>query len=42
MGIIEKGFCFFDVEDLARNQKLCAEVMQKLKIKVHGMRRKKG
>ena len=31
---------FFGVEDPARNQKLCAEIMQKLKIKVHGMQKK--
>ena len=36
MGIIEK------VEDPARNQKPCAEMIRKLKIKVYGMRRKKG
>ena len=30
MGIIEEiGFFFFDMEDPARNQKLCAEMMRK-------------
>ena len=43
MGIIEKiSFPFFDVENPAHNQKLCAEMMQKFKIKVRGLRRKKG
>ena len=42
MGIIkEMSFFFFDVEDPARNQKPCAEMMQKLKNKVRGLRRKK-
>ena len=33
---------FFDVEDPARRQKPCAEMMQKLKNKVCGLRRKKS
>ena len=36
MGIIEM------VEDPARNQKLCVEMIRKLKSKVYSMRRKKG
>ena len=37
MGIIEEiRFFFFDVEDPARNQKLCGEMM--LKIEKHGGR----
>ena len=30
------------VEDPARNQKLCVEMIRKLKSKVYSMRRKKG
>ena len=41
MGIIEEiSFFFFDVVDPAFNQKSCAEMMQKLKIKVRGTRKK--
>ena len=43
MEIIEEiSLFFFDVEYPACNQKLCAEMMRKLKIKVCGMQRKKG
>ena len=38
----EISFFFYDVEDPSRNQKLCTEMMRKLKIKVRGMLRKKG
>ena len=42
MEVIEQiSFFFFDMEYAARNQKLCAEMMQKLKIKMRRMRRKK-
>ena len=40
--IEEISFFFFDVAYSARNQKLCAGMMSKLKNKVHGLRRKKG
>ena len=41
MGIIEYiSFFIFDVKDPTLNQKLCAQMMRKLKIKVLGMRRK--
>ena len=42
MEIIEEISFFFDREDPARSQKLCAEMMQKLKSKVRRWRRKKG
>ena len=43
VGIIEEiSFFFFDVAYSARNQKLCAGMMSKLKNKVHGLGRKKG
>ena len=42
MGIIEEiRFFFFDMEDLACNQKLCAKWCEKLKHKVCGLRRKR-
>ena len=42
MGIIEEiSFALFKVEDTVRNKKLCAEMIQKLKNKVRGLRRKK-
>ena len=42
MRIIEEiSFFFFNVEDSVRNQKLCAEMMRKLKIKVREVWRKK-
>ena len=38
MGIIEEiSFFSFNVEDRARSQKLCAEMMRKLKNKVPGL-----
>ena len=41
MGIIEEiRFALFKVEDTARNKKLCAEMMRKLKSKVRGLQRK--
>ena len=40
--IEEIRFFFFNVEDPARNQKLSAETIQKLKVKVHVFPRKKG
>ena len=41
MGIIEEiSFFFFDEEDLVSRQKLWTGIMQKLKNKVRGMRRK--
>ena len=43
MGITEEiRFALFKVEDTARNKKLCAEMMRKLKSKVRGFQRKKG
>ena len=43
MGITEEiRFALFKVEDTARNKKLCAEMMRKLKSKVRGLQRKKG
>ena len=42
MEVIEQiSVFFFDIEYAALNQKLCAEMMQKLKIEMRGMRRKK-
>ena len=42
MEVIEQiSFFFFGMEYAARNQKPCAEMMQKLKIKMRRMRRKK-
>ena len=43
MGIIEEiSFFFFDVEDPARNQKLCTEMMRKLKSRCVECEEKKG
>ena len=43
MRIIEEiSFFFFDVEDPARNQKLCTEMMRKLKSRCVECEEKKG
>ena len=42
MGIIEEErFFFFDLEDAARNQKLCAEMMRKIEKQVEWIAKKK-
>ena len=37
----EISFFLFDVEDPARNRKLCARMMRKLKVIVRGFRKKR-